>query len=75
MPYLRPLSELTETYTITPSGRTNAPYFLTGKRGAVYMLMRNVHTPDALFPISTRGHLPNNLRDQWFTDRDYHVEG
>jgi hypothetical protein len=73
MTALRPIAELAEKYTITRTDRGN--YFLTGKRGATYMLMRNVNHPEALFAASFRGELPHNLRDQWFTDRDFRVEG
>lgn len=48
-----------------------AAYTATGKRGAEYTLIRNVHHPHQLFAITGSSRvLPG-----WYTDRTFKVDG
>lgn len=45
-------------------------YFLTGKRGAVYGLLRTVRDPHLMFAVNSRGNVCTLKGNGWFTDRD-----
>lgn len=58
-------------YTVEVTESENLPYQISGKRGAVYSLMRNIPNPHMLFAVSAR-----NFTSQakvhgytWFTDK------
>lgn len=46
-------------------------YFIYGKRGAVYGLLRTCDKPEIMFAVSTRRHsLSEPFPGVWFTDKD-----
>lgn len=63
------------TYSVSTqtAGNGELQYVLTGKRGALYGTMRNVHRPALMFLIDCRGFgpVPGNL---WLTDQNGTLE-
>jgi hypothetical protein len=41
-------------YTVTPTGKTESPYRITGPRNVAYLLLRNDLNPQHLFAIQDR---------------------
>jgi len=54
-------------FKVSRTGRENAPYMITGKRGAAYGLMRNFHHPNQLFAFNSRGG-STRFDGQWFVE-------
>ena len=64
-------------YEVAVNGQDGAGrpvYFLTGARGATYVLMRSQHHPEFMFPVNSKGHVCALKGNGWFTDRDGRLE-